>query len=241
MNISRVCRVVVCVLALTMATANAQKASGPEREGVVRHMHDHVDSVDDIRSAIIAGNLAGVREPAKWLASHEVVAGLPGGWEEFVAVMRSNARRIAGAQSLVAASYETGNLALACANCHRANNVQMDIKRVEIPPDELEDVATHMQRHRWAADRMWEGLYGPSEYAWNEGVDMLLDVALRPGEVAPGHGGGHGELGRLEREVHLIGSRGIVASTPQQRSQIYGEYLSLCASCHTTLKIGPSK
>ena len=241
MNRATAGRLGLCALVAGAAAALAQGVSGPEKEAIVRHMHEHVASVDDIRSAVIAGNLEGVREPAKWLATHEVAAGLPGEWEPFVTAMRRNAERISGAQSLVAASSATGKLALTCAACHRANKVQMEFARVETPPDELDDIGTHMQRHRWAADRMWEGLFGPSEYAWNEGVDMLLDVALKPGEVAPGHGSAHGELGRMEREVHLIGSRGIVASTAQQRSQIYGEYLSLCASCHTMLTRGPGK
>lgn len=234
-------RMVVCVVALGATSVHAQDPMSQERKAIVRHMHGHVDSVNDIRSAIIAGNLAGVREPAKWLASHEVVAGLPDGWEEFVAPMRSNAKRIEESRSLVAAGNQVANLALSCAACHRANGVQMNFARVETPPDELDDIKTHMERHRWAADRMWEGLYGPSEYAWNEGVDMLLDVALRPGEISPGHGGGHGELASLEREVHLVGSRGIVASTAQQRAQLYGEYLSMCANCHTTLERGPKR
>lgn len=241
MIIATAWRVGLCAFVLSAVAADAQSVTGPAREAVVRHMHEHVDSVDDIRSAVIAGNLNAVRDPARWLATHEVVAGLPGEWEQFVTAMRSHATRIAGAQSLVAAANATGNLALTCAACHRANNVQMEFARVETPPDELDDIGTHMQRHRWAADRMWEGLFGPSEYAWNQGVDMLLDVALKPGKVAPGHGSAHGELGRMEREVHLIGSRGIVASTPQQRSQIYGEYLSLCANCHTMLERGPAK
>ncbi len=230
----------MCFLLLTASLVNAQEP-GPAREAVVRHMHEHVNSVNDIRTAIIAGRLAGVREPANWLANHETVDGLPGNWRAFVTAFREQAVRVERAQSLVAAAMATSNLALTCAGCHAANDVKIEFERVEKPPNDLDDIATHMQRHRWAADRMWEGLYGPSERSWNEGVDMLLDVPLQPAEIKGTHGASHGELGPMAREVHLLGSRGIGAHLPEQRVQIYSHYLSLCASCHTMLGRGPDK
>ncbi len=214
---------------------------GSEREEVVRHMHEHVQSVDAIRAAIIAGDLAAIREPAAWLANHDAVPGLPAGWQAFVAALRKDADRVLRANNLVAAAYATSRMALSCANCHRSSNVAIDFKQSSMPLEKSNDVAVHMRQHRWAADRMWEGLYGPSDKAWNAGTDMLLDVPIEPEEIDGAPRNERGELARMALEVHLIGSRGMVTFSPEQRSQLYSEFLSLCVDCHTTLERGPDK
>jgi len=228
-----------CLAALAVSMAAAQ--SGPPREAVVRHMHEHVATVDALRSAIIAGDLEGVRAPATSLVTHEAVSQLPAQWAGYVQSLRANARRVQVSRSLVAAAYATSAMATACADCHRANQVTFEFPAAKAPPEHKEDMPTHMQRHRWAADRMWEGLIGPSDKAWHQGVDMLMDVPLEPAEMGATPSNEQRELARMALEVHLIGSRGAVADEPEHRSQLYSEYLSLCVDCHTTLERGPVK
>jgi hypothetical protein len=195
--------------------------------------------VNALRSAIVAGNLEGVRAPARWLATHESLPSLPPEWEVFVETLRENGRRVEKARSLVSAAFATSAMARSCGDCHRASEVTIDFEPAKPPPPHREDTATHMQRHLWAADRMWQGLIGPSEQAWAEGADMLLDVPLEPSQMGETPDNEQRELARMALEVHLIGSRAAIAYEPEHRSQLYSEYLSLCVDCHTTLERGP--
>jgi hypothetical protein len=44
---------------------------------------------------------------------------------------------------------------------------------------------------------------------------------------------------KIARRVHSFGSQSAKSVTPDQRSDLFGEVLGLCAECHTTLGAGP--
>ena len=104
---------------------------------------------------------------------------------------------------------------------------------------DIEGVVTHMQRHQWAADRLWEGLIGPSDTAWGRGADMLIDAPLDSSDVttATDH---DAEIAKIAHRIHALGGIGTETVTPDARAELYGEVLGLCASCHTLLGRGPS-
>ncbi|MCH8136878.1 MAG: hypothetical protein IIB77_12940, partial [Proteobacteria bacterium] len=68
---------IVSFVVVAFRPSLAQVASEEYRSPVAEHMHDHLTRITMIKSAIIAGKLEDVREPATWLADHETVAGLP--------------------------------------------------------------------------------------------------------------------------------------------------------------------
>jgi hypothetical protein len=130
-------------------------------------------------------------------------------------------------------------MAKTCGNCHLVNDVRLAFGYDRRPREDLDDVVTHMQRHQWAADRLWEGLIGPSDAAWNRGTDMLMDAPLRPTEVANATAL-NGNLSKIVRRIHALGGIGTETRTPDARSELYAEILGLCASCHTLLGGGPA-
>ncbi len=206
---------------------------------VAAQMYEQLTRMSTIKSAIIAGRLEHLREPAAWLAEQETVAGFPEGFESYVAQMRSYARQVVKARDLGSAAESVSKMAKICGNSHLVTDVNLEFGYDRKPREDLEDVVTHMQRHQWAADRMWDGLIGPSDSAWNRGTDMLIDAPLQPSDVtiATDH---VAEINDIARRVHALGGIGTETITPDARSELYAEVLGLCAGCHILLGRGPA-
>jgi len=226
-------------VAVTFSPSLAQVMSEQERSAIADHMHGHLTQISTIKSAIIAGELEDVYEPARWLADHETAAGIPVKFESYVIQMKSHARRVSEAQDLGSAAKSVSNMAKTCGNCHLVNEVDLEFGYDQMPRMDVEDVVTHMQRHQWAADRLWEGLIGPSDTAWNRGADMLIDVPLLPSDVTRATDNTE-EIEKIAHRIHALGGIGTETNTPDARSELYAEVIGLCARCHTLLGNGPA-
>ena len=217
----------------------AQEVSDDTYSSVADHMHEHLTRISAIKSAIVAGKLEEVHEPATWLADHETAAGLSTEFESYVIQMKSYARHVIDAQDLASAADSVSNMAKTCGNCHLVNEVNLEFGYDRKPREDVGDVVTHMQRHQWAMDRLWEGLIGPSDTAWNRGADMLIDAPLLPSDVTTATDKVV-EIGKIARRIHALGGIGTETTTPDARSELYAEVLRLCAGCHTLLSRGPA-
>jgi cytochrome c553 len=156
--------------------------------------------------------------------------------------MRQYARGVNNATDLISAALAVSAMAMTCSSCHLANDVTIEFGYDQVPA-EWSDTVSHMQRHQWAVDRLWEGLIGPSDTAWNRGMDMLVDVPLHADDVMSEDSADAdaAALDRMARRVHALTRRGTVATTPTERADVYGELLGLCAACHTRLGRGPGQ
>lgn len=230
------------LIAITVPDLPAQEDVADGESDVATHMHEHLARITTIKSLIIMGNLEGIREPAVWLADHEAVAGLPENYEPYVDQMRRYAREVSNATDFESAAMAVSDMARTCSNCHLVNEVEIEFGYDQVPA-EWSDTVSHMQRHQWAADRLWEGLIAPSDAAWNRGADMLIDVPLHPEDVMDGDSAEVDPAGldRVARRIHVLAGRGTNVTTPAGRSEIYGEMLGLCAECHTRLGRGPGQ
>jgi hypothetical protein len=228
------------LIVLTARELLAQEAVAEGESDVATHMHEHLDRITTIKSLIIMGDLDGVREPAIWLADHEAVSGLPENFEPYVGLMRQYAREVNNATDLKSAAMSVSSMARTCSNCHLVNEIEIEFG-YDQEPGQWSDTISHMQRHQWAADRLWEGLIGPSDTAWNRGTDMLIDVPLHPDNVMNEDSADVDTeaIDQLARRIHLLGGQGTNMKTPSARSELYGELLGLCADCHTRLGRGP--
>ncbi len=184
----------------------AQADSEEQLTTVAVNMHEYLDRISTIKSSIIAGRLEGVRDPAIWIADHEITAGLPADFEPYIAQMKTHARHVIEAKDLISAAKSVSKMAKTCGACHEVNGIEMEFGYDQTPREDVEDVITHMQRHQWAADRLWDGLIGPSNSAWNRGADMLIDVPLASDDVttATEH---HAEIGNITRRLDWAGTR----------------------------------
>jgi cytochrome c553 len=225
------------IIATAAGYLRAQDIRDQDISDVATHMHEHLARITTIKSFIIMGDLDGVREPSIWLADHDTAEGLPENFEPYVGLMRQYAREVNNAADLRSAAISVSQMAKTCSNCHLVNEVEIEFGYDQLPA-EWSDTVSHMQRHQWAADRLWEGLIGPSDTAWNRGADMLVDVPLHPDDVT------NEDSADADTEVlriHLFAGQATVAETTTERSELYGELLGLCAECHTRLGRGPGQ
>lgn len=216
----------------------ADNAAQSELTAYAEHMHGHYDQVGEIRAAVIAGDLAAVRAPAAWLAGHDEPSGLPDDWQPYIDNMRRHAGQAATADNLVMAAAAISEIARSCGDCHQASGFEVAFGSSDRPPAELDNVMTQMQRHLWASDRMWAALIGPSTGAWNQGAEMLADVELTAAQItddpdtAP-------RVATLMDRAQALGAQGGGAASSEARAKTYGEFLSLCATCHSLTGGGP--
>ena len=204
---------------------------------LIAHMHEHMSAVNKIKAAIIRGDLPATREPARWLAEHPTPASIPQAWVAHVEGLRFAARDAIAATDFEAAATAASLMAESCGSCHIANNVTDRFQSAAVPSDELDSMA-HMQRHQWAADRMWEGIVGPSDIAWGEGTDLLLETPLTAGEMDT-QDDSIRTVRRMARRVHELAAHGMVEQDLAARADIYAEFLATCAACHKRLGQGP--
>ena len=239
---SRPALVSVLCLALGVALPQwlaAQEAVSEEESAAAEHMHDHLTYITTIKAFIIMGRLEGTRQPANWLATHETLADLPTHYAPFVEFMRSSARQVEQAEDLETAAAAVSLMAQNCGNCHIASHMDIEFGFDELPA-QWSDSETHMQRHQWAMDRLWEGLIGPSDAAWSRGTSMLAEEPLHAAQVSANVTDSEAEmLEEIAREVHDLGAAGVGLTSLNDRSQVYGRILGLCADCHTRVGRGP--
>jgi len=201
-----------------------------EETGRVTDMHQHFSDVGEIQLALISGNLVATRELAK-----HVRAGFQGpqpeGWAPFIERSVASAEMLEVTTDLTMAARLAATMANTCGDCHRAHQVTVVEHVAEPPPHEDEKFSDFMVQHRWAADRMWEGLIGPSDEAWRAGAAVLATTALTAEDV--------GERLVLTPEIEALliqirsdASAASSATSATARQDLYGSFLSGCASCH---------
>lgn len=202
-------------------------------------MHDRLEEMTAIRASIVMGDLDGARAPASTLLAREQTPGRATELEPYVEALRNSAAQVVRAQTIESAASAVSMMAASCGYCHMARSVGLQFGYDQLPAD-LADTRTHMQRHQWAIDRMWEGMIGPSAGAWKRGTKMLDGEALHAEYIVGVRDPEQAAVANaLAARLHELGRDGADASTPAARSDVYSEMLSLCANCHRRLGQGP--
>jgi len=204
-------------------------AAEEKSAAITENMHEYFERVSAIKAAVIAGRLEDVREPSSWVATDEELVFLP-----YIEEIQRYAASASSAEDLAtaAAAAAVGEIARTCGECHLVNKVEVGFGYAEPPPQELQSLMTQMQRHLWAADRMWTGLVSPSDAAWKQGADILAEVQLVPSDITEDLQQ-QTRISDLMQRLRAVGERAGQANSIDLRSYLYGEYLSLCAACHS--------
>ena len=230
---------VVCLLAFDGgAPLGAQEPPAPQSQPpaaseVRPRMREHFSKGAAIRDAVIRADLAGVREPAKWLADHPQ-DDLPESAQPNILEMRRLAAELATAKDLPQAARGVARLAAACGACHTAIEVTPTLVAA-FPRGEDETLKGEMKKHYRAADLLYRGLVVPSEHSWTSGAKALAgdptELELRRGP------GAKPEIETLARRLHDLAEEAGKAGDPKARTEVYGRMLETCSDCHKRQKV----
>lgn len=193
-------------------------------------MAEHFVQSEQIRNALIAGELENTREPAQWLIDNLTSEDVPVRWRPHVPDVREAAQVVLEAQSIAQAAAGAGRMAHACGECHEAVGVEVAPAERPVPLDD-DTTFAQMDRHAWAAERMWDGLIAPRDDVWVEGATLMRDAPLHA-SVAPE------PITSLGAQVHDLAEAAIELPVGDRAEQ-YGKIITTCAGCHTQLEHAP--
>jgi len=199
-----------------------------EHDMLVRfHMHQSFDLLRAIERLLIRGKL----DEAKHLA--EALATAPdepahGPWAAQAVEVRDRAAALARSSTIAEACAREASVAAACATCHQDLGASPEFRTHPPAPPDKPTLAARMLRHRWAADRLWEGVVGATDEPWRAGLDIIaaspLDASQLGAERMP-------FARQLQRQADQ--ARRSKSTRPSERAAAYGEMLATCAACHT--------
>jgi mono/diheme cytochrome c family protein len=188
-------------------------------------MYAHFTQVGGIQDAVVRGDLDATRGPARWLATHnDDQFGSAG--DDAQAMMRNEARIIMEQKDILDIGRSVARMGAACGSCHTATGGGPSITVGE-PPASSTNPGPHMVRHAWGADRLWEGLFAPSDAAWAAGAGALASMPL--------DFGANDQASRLAQRVHDLSQKAQTMKDLKDRTQIYGDFMETCSLCHGSL------
>ena len=220
---------------LVLSTGCTWGMGGGQEE--VTGMHGNFSRTVDIQTGVVQGDLERARRAAAWLVEPENRSTFPASAQAYQEEMLRQASGIAAAPDLASVSAQAGQLAAACGSCHAAlDGGPRFVVGSDAPQGRSQEA--HMVRHIWAADRMWEGLVGPSEEAWLAGAESLsgtgpgLTEAFRTSFPT-------GVLAGFLEEVNALANEAMASDEPGERADVYGRILDTCRRCHAAIGATP--
>ena len=210
----------------TDAAAEPVPAAHSSESPTERLMRQHFKSAESIRLAVISGKQDDIFKPARTLVYLSDVQTLPEDWQEPIARMQDAADRLKGSQDMVTAAAATADIGTSCGLCHQGSGGPHIT--VSDPPSSDGTVAARMRQHAWATERLWEGLYVPSDEAWNAGVALLSDHPF-PQEALDTKGG---YARTAAQDFAKIVAAAPHAKKTEDKANIYAQLLATCAVCH---------
>ncbi|MBT3344185.1 MAG: hypothetical protein HN712_13275 [Gemmatimonadetes bacterium] len=221
------------VLVLAMLFSGLQQATGAPPEGptdveIVNAMEQHYRAAILAHDALMQGDLTAFSARLTELAAAELPPNSPDLWVPFNAQMQSAAHSGAKSPDLAAAADAMASVALACGVCHQAvvRGPVYPVPPKGAPDESLKD---RMGEHEWATLMIWNGVTGPSEYAWGLGAESLATTRIFAANTQVGD---EGSLPEMAAALRTLGEEAKVTTSLHARSAIYGRMLATCGGCH---------
>jgi len=211
--------------------ADGPRISHDPPPGTAGRMAHHFADVRAIEEAVIAGDLYGVRSPARRLV--ERTDPYPESWRPYMAGNLRLAEAALAARNLEDAARAAAGLVDNCGECHAAVGLGPALVAAGLPPSDPEAPST-MLRHQWAADRLRDALLTRGDPAWRAGAEALAGAPLRASAL-PAEVNDPAQFDALATRVHELGGRARTSAAWPARADIYGELLTTCAACHRGL------
>ncbi len=231
----------------------ASRDAGPP-EGFDEVMKAHAGLSIVARNALIRGELEIAQQAMRKLTFFMEHVPFPEQGKEYARITKELATQVREANDLEEACVAFARLSYACGQCHHALDRGPPIKLEPAPGGE--DLQTHMRRHYWAIERMWEALLSDSPAAFQAAAEMLAESPLH-GPREP-DSESHPGATRIAYEVHDLAFAAAVEGkvredeyvprpgepveeppTTRGQAEIFGRLLSACNQCHTLLDVKP--
>jgi len=195
-------------------------------------MRDHYDDLKIMERHLVEGDLPTVRDYAFALAVERSDSELAR-WEDHLTRLRSAAEALGMAQGVAEAARRMPLLAAACARCHREAGAAIHGVDDAPAPVDGADAMSRMERHQWAADRLWLAMITSSDAAWGDGLSVLAETPLPTTELATvATPSAKPKIEKLSDQLQNLAKRARGAGSWDKRATEYGEILVVCAACH---------
>jgi hypothetical protein len=224
-------------------------------KGFDEAMQEHAGLSVAARNALIRGELEVAQQAMRKLAFFMEHVPTPEKGQEYARITRELVEQVRQASDLEEACMGFARLSYACGQCHHGLDRGPPIKLEPTP--EGEDLKTHMRRHYFAIERMWEALLADSTAEFQSAADLLAEAPLH-GPQDPDQES-HKGVTRLAYEVHDLAFAAAVEGkvgedeyipkpgepveddpTTWGQAEIFGRLLSACNQCHTMLEVTPA-
>lgn len=200
----------------------------------VASMESHYGVVIRAHDALVQGDLEGFRAQLALVSDQSLPESAPPHWRPFHGLLRAAARQGMDVEDLEAAADAFAHVVLSCGSCHGA--LGMGPMFPAPAPDggdrnnETAMLDHEMLHHKWATERLWEGITGPRNDAWHRGAKALATQEVfgrAEPDLEP-----DGDLARRARELREIGDAARTARSPAERAALYGRLIARCGGCH---------
>jgi cytochrome c553 len=191
-----------------------------DRVALRSRMRQQLQDLRRIEEKLVDGRLEEARTLA-FLLTRSTQAPELASWSKDTAELATHAYALSRAVRLGDAARASARLSEACAGCHERVGAQLRFAPPRPPPAGPADRCS--PRHRWAVDRMLEGLVGGEDGPWRAGLEVFASTRV----TAP--------IDAAGRELHQLARAGVEAlplSTRTERATTYGAMLTTCGECH---------
>lgn len=202
---------------------------GPRDVEIVAAMEAHYQQATRAHDALVQGELDIFRSSMSAIRHHELPKGSPAAWNPLHDQLTTAATAASEVTDLSGAAAAMASVTLACGTCHKG------IGRgpvYPVPPVAEGDrvLTAEMREHQWSVVMLWDGVTGPSDYAWERGTAALAETDI----FAESSGTGTVAKDMVAREQALrdLGSEGKTTTTPGDRAALFGRVLATCGGCH---------
>jgi cytochrome c553 len=214
----------LCALAVTGLAGVVASGAGP------RHVPGHADHVRAYLDAVVHGDVPAAARAASWLADRSSPDGGPAPAAAAADAFRAAARSAAQSGDAAAAAEAAASVFAACGACHQRAGAEPAPRRPARPAQGSRP--GHMRTHQFAAERLFDGVAGPSAEAWAEGARALAIAPLSAGDFPVSQRVG-GLMTAVERRVHDLAGVAAAARGAPSRTFAYGQLLATCSQCHS--------
>jgi cytochrome c553 len=194
-------------------------------------MEQHYMAVIEAHDSVIAGDHATAKARLTTLAAQDLPPQAPEAWKALHQAMQKAASAGESAHDVPSAASAVAGVVQTCGQCHsELGRAPFQHKPPTPAPSDV--VADKMQSHQWATERLWEGVAGPADPAWQRGAAALSESRVFPADRE----GVAAEVLEQEAALRTLGGRAL-ETAPADRAALYGELLATCAGCHAQIGV----